>query len=440
MDAVLLSRIQFAMTIGFHFIFAPLTIGLACLIVVLMARYRRSGNEDDSVIARFWVRLFALTVVVGVATGITMEFQFGTNWAQYSRFVGDIFGAPLAAEALSAFFLESVFIGVLLFGWNRISRNALFVSSVAVAVGAILSAFWIIVANSWMQTPAGFTVRHGRAELTSFTEAVFNPSTMQRFLHTVDGALMTGAFFMLGISAWFLLKNRHVGASRRTFTLALTVATITSLLQLGFGHFHAVQVAATQPAKLAAFEGLFQTQPNSPLLVFGIPDPARETVDYAIRIPGGLSFLLANNRNAKVVGLEAFPQSAWPNVRFVHWSFDLMVAAGMAMLVLAVWAGCLGWKSRRLAGHPWLLRALVAAGPLGFVAIETGWVVTEVGRQPWIIYGVMRTEAAVTPMPGLVVPFVVFTALYVFLAFVVFFVLRRQFLAPAATSSATPTT
>ncbi len=327
MDPVLLSRLQFAITIGFHFIFAPLTIGLGWLIFWMMTRYWRSGEERFRHMARFWLNIFALSFAVGVATGITMEFQFGTNWAAYSRFVGDIFGAPLAAETISSFFLESFFLGLLLFGWDRVSRNVHWFSALMVAVGATLSAFWILIANSWMQTPAGYRLNPltHRAELTNFWAAMFNPSTLPRVLHTVDGAIMTGAFFMLGISAWLLLKKRSVDAARYSFRLALIVAFISSLAQLGTGHYHAIQVTFTQPEKLASIEGLFTTQRYAPLLLFGIPDAREEKTHFAVRIPGLLSFLATGRFDSEIKGLKAFPKQDWPPLLLTFAPFHLMV-------------------------------------------------------------------------------------------------------------------
>ncbi|MCP4374970.1 MAG: cytochrome ubiquinol oxidase subunit I, partial [bacterium] len=277
MDVVLLSRIKFAMTAGFHFIFPPITIGLAWILVWMFWRYYKSNDELYGQMARFWLKIFGVTFAVGVATGITLEFQFGTNWADYSRFVGDIFGAPLAAEGIFAFFLESTFVGVLLFGWKRISKKAMWFASLMVAVGATLSAFWIIVANSWMQTPAGYEIIDGRAQLNDFFAAVFNPSTMPRYLHTVNAALITGGMFVLGISAWFLKKGKHTEFARRSLKAALCITLLSSLAQIPLGHYHAVQVAQTQPEKLAAFEGLYETQRNAPALLFGIVDDEAET-------------------------------------------------------------------------------------------------------------------------------------------------------------------
>ncbi|MBT3223645.1 MAG: cytochrome ubiquinol oxidase subunit I, partial [Proteobacteria bacterium] len=291
MDPTLLARVQFALTICFHYIFPLITIGMAWLNVWMLTRYLFGGDEMYRQMARFWIKVFAVTFAVGVATGITMEFQFGTNWAVYSRMVGDIFGAPLAAEGIFAFFLESSFLGVLLFGERKVSKRVYWFSALMVAVGSTMSAFWIVVANSWQQTPAGFAepIVNGRAELVDFWAAVFNPSTVPRFLHVVDGALVTGAFFVLGLSAWFLLRQRHVDFALRSARMALIMAFVTSLVQVGLGHFHAVQVAETQPIKLAAMEGIWETQTNAPLLIFGIPNVSEERTDFKIEMPGMLS-------------------------------------------------------------------------------------------------------------------------------------------------------
>ena len=329
MDVVLLSRIQFALTIGFHFIFPPLTIGLAWLIFWIMTKYKKTGDALYRNMARFWIKIFTLSFAVGVATGIVMEFQFGTNWSEYSRFVGDIFGAPLAAEGIFAFFLESSFLALLVLGWNRLSVKVHWFSSLMVAFGSTLSALWIIIANSWQQTPAGFEIVDGRAVLTDFWAAALNPSTIPRYLHTMDAALISGAFFMMGLSAWFLLKGRHMEFAKRSLRIGLIVAFVTSLLELGLGHYHAVQVANTQPEKLAAFEGLFETQTHAPMILFGIPDAEAETVHAAIRVPGFLSFLTDFNFNAEVQGLKDFPKDEWPPLGLTFFPFHLMFIIGM---------------------------------------------------------------------------------------------------------------
>lgn len=422
MDAALLARLQFALTVGFHFIFPPLTIGLAWFIVGMLAWYRKTGDEAIRRIARFWVTLFGITFAVGVATGITMEFQFGTNWSQYSRFVGDIFGAPLAAEAVLAFFLESTFLGVLLFGWKRLSPTAHLVAGVMVAFGSTLSAFWIIVANSWMQTPAGYKLdpeRH-RAVLTDFGAAVFNPSTWPRFLHTVDGALITAAFFMLGVSAWFLLKNKQVAHAKVTLTMALWVGLAASVAQLGLGHWHAMQVAATQPLKLAAFESFYQDpddRPGAPLLLFGIPDPKHDRVNMAVYLPQGLSILAFANPTAAVKGLNDFPRDEWPPIEMSFYPFHLMVILGM-FFVAFTGLGVLLLRGGRVFTARWFLVPALLAIPLPFLTNELGWILAEVGRQPWIVYNVMKTGDAISVVVSatqILTTIVVFSIVYLLL-------------------------
>jgi cytochrome d ubiquinol oxidase subunit I len=428
MDPVLLARIQFALTVGFHFIFPPVTIGLAWLIVWLMARFKNTGDERWGLIARFWIKIFALTFVVGVATGIVMEFQFGTNWSEYSRFVGDIFGAPLAAEGIFSFFLESTFIGVLILGWRRVSRKVLWFSALMVAIGSTLSAFWIIVANSWQQTPAGYHIVGGRAELTSFWAAVFNPSTVPRFLHTLDASLITGAFFMLGISASFVLKGRQLAFVKEPLKVALIVAFISSVAELGLGHYHGVQVAATQPEKLAAIEGIFETEGRAPALVFGIPDPEAERMRAALRIPGALSLLARGSLDAEVKGLEAFPKDEWPSLFLTFYPFHLMVILGLYFIGVTAF-GVLLLLRGRVYDNRLFLKAALWSIPLPFIANELGWITAEVGRQPWVVYRVLKTSdaASVSVSSGeILFSIIMFGAIYVLLFALWVFLLRRQ--------------
>jgi cytochrome bd ubiquinol oxidase subunit I len=428
MDPVLLARILFAVTIGFHFIFPPITIGTAWLIFWHMTRYKRTGDETDRKLVRFWTKLFAITFSVGVATGIVMEFQFGTNWADYSRFVGDIFGAPLAAEGIFAFFLESTFVGVLLFGWKRFSTRTMWWSSLLVAIGATLSAFWIIVANSWMQTPTGYHIVGGRAELTDFWAAVFNPSTIPRYLHTVDACLITGAFFMLGISAWYLLKQRDQEFAKRSLKVALIAGFIAAAIQIPIGHYHAVQVTHTQPAKLAAFEGLFETQKGAPLLIFGIPDAEQGKVHAAIEIPKLLSFLTSGSMDAEVKGLNDFPRDEWPPIGLTFFSFHLMFMLGMYFLGLTALGMFLLWR-KKLFESKFFLRLALISIPLPIIANELGWISAEVGRQPWIVYGVFKTSEAIStsvPAGQVLFSIIMFSVIYALLFGVWLFLLRRE--------------
>lgn len=429
MDAVWLSRVQFAITVGFHFLFPPLTIGMSWLLVAMMTRYKRTRDERDGRLARFWMKLFIISFVIGVATGITMEFQFGTNWSNYSRFVGDVFGAPLAAEGVLAFFLESTFLAVLIFGWGRVSIGTLWFSSIMVAIGSTLSAFWIIVANSWQQTPAGYVIRNGRAELTDFWAAVFNPSTMPRYLHTVDGCLMTGAFFVMGISAWYLLKKRHVEFARHSLRMSLFVALVSSVLQLPLGHLHGQQVARWQPEKLAAMEGIFKTQRRAPSLIFGILDTRNETVRAAIGIPGMLSWMAFGDINAEVKGLDAFAPKDRPPIGATFYTFRLMVGLGFWCIALSGLGVLLLIWGRRVYENRLFLAAAVLTIPLPFLIHQLGWFSAEVGRQPWVVYHELRTAAAVSPtVPAwqILISIIMFCTIYSLLLVLWIHLLRRQ--------------
>jgi len=428
MEPVILARVQFALTIGFHYLFPPLTIGMSWIIVWMLWRRLRSNEAIYGTMARFWIRVFAISFAIGVATGIPMEFQFGTNWADYSRFVGDIFGAPLAAEGILAFFLESAFLGVLLFGEKRVSRRVYWFSGLMVAVGSTLSGFWIIVANSWQQTPAGYTIVNGRAELTDFFAAVFNPSTIQRYLHTIDGALITGAIFIMGLSAFYLLRGRHREFAERSLKMSLIVGLLAALAQLPLGHLHAVQVAETQPAKLAAFEGLWETQDNAPLLLFGIPDAETERTDYAVSLPGLLSIGVGGSSDAVVQGLKDFPREDRPPLLLTFGSFHLMVALGMYFIALTLLGLFLLWREK-LYHSKLFLRLCLLSIPLPFIANELGWIAAEVGRQPWIVQGLMRTSDAVStsvPAGQILFSILLFSAIYALLFFVWIFLLRRK--------------
>ena len=430
MDTVLLARIQFALTVGFHYIFPVLTIGMAWIIVWMLTRHLKTGEPIYRRMARFWIRVFALSFAVGVATGITMEFQFGMNWARYSRFVGDIFGAPLAAEGILAFFLESSFLGIMLFGERRVSKGVYWFSSLMVAVGSTLSGFWIVVANSWQQTPAGFHIVNGRAELVDFWAAVFNPSTVPRYLHTIDGALIAGAFFVMGLSAWFLLRGEHREFARKSLNMALVVAFLASVMQLPLGHFHAVQVAETQPAKLAAFEGLWETQTNAPLLVMGLPNPEQRRTDFAIGLPGVLSIGVGGSTETEVAGLNDFPEEEWPPLLVSFFNFHFMVGLGLYFIGLTALGLLLLWR-QRLHENRLFLRVALLSIPLPVIANELGWIAAEVGRQPWIVYGLMRTDQAFStavPAGQILASLVMFGVIYSLLFCVWIFLLRRKLL------------
>ena len=429
MDAVWLARLQFALTVGFHYIFPPLTIGLGWMLFVYQTRFLKTGEPVYRQLSRFWTRMFALTFAVGVATGITMEFQFGTNWAAYSRFVGDIFGAPLAAEGVFAFFLESSFLGILIYGEERVSRKVYWLSSLLVAVGATLSAFWIVVANSWQQTPAGYHLVNGRAELTSFWEALFNPSTLPRYFHVITGALVVGTFFIIGVSALMLLKKKHVAFAERSLKSALLPFFLSIVLVMGFGHLHAVQVAETQPAKLAAFEGVWETRTGAPLLLCGFPNAKTETTEWALGVPNLLSYMVGFSKDTRIQGLKDFPKADRPPLLTTFFSFHAMVYLGGWFATLAMAGLFLRWRGQ-VAENTFFLQAAVLTLPLPFIANEVGWMAAEVGRQPWVVYNLMRTKDAVSaavPAGQILASIVMFSLIYALLFGVWLYLLGQQF-------------
>jgi cytochrome d ubiquinol oxidase subunit I len=396
MDALDLSRLQFAFTIGYHFIFVPFSMGLALMVVLAERRYYKSGVPAHMAASNFWIKLFTATFAIGVATGITMEFAFGTNWADYSRFVGDIFGSVLAAEGLFAFFLESTFLGILLFGRKRVSRGFYYASAWLVLIGAHLSAVWILIANSWQHTPRGFAIEDGRAVLTSFWAAVFNPSTLPRLTHTVVATWVMGGFAIAAIAAWYLLKGRHVRLARSWMTTGLVLGLVTAVAMPFVGHWHAVQVAEEQPIKMAAFESVWETESNSTLWLFGwVRDGGQEVV--GLGIPSGLSLMLGLDPAHEVTGLSSVAAEDRPPVQLTFQAYHLMIATGFLMiglLALALLMHALG----RLERSRWMLWILVFAVFLPQIAIQTGWAATEVGRQPWIVQGLLRTVDGVSPV------------------------------------------
>src|SRR5579885_1517850 len=430
MDVLTLSRIQFGATVAFHYLYPPLSIGLGVMLVLMEGAWLRTGQAVYHQMARFWTRVFALTFAIGVATGIVMEFEFGTNWAAYSRFVGDVFGSALAAEGIFAFFLESGFLAVLLFGWDKVSRGWHFFSTCMVALGAHFSAVWIVVANSWMQTPAGYKiVMHDgvpRAEVTHFWQVVFNPSTLERLTHTVCGAWCAAAFLVVSVSAWYLLRRRHLEFARASLKLGLSVALAASLLQAVTGDISGKGVAKNQPAKLAAFEGLWQTTSNAPLTLIGWVDAAHEKT-IGLQIPGLLSFLAHDNFHAPVTGLDAFPPQDRPPVAASFLFFHGMVALGTLMIVIAA-LGFLYFRHGSLPERRWLLWILVFSVLLPQIANQFGWFAAEVGRQPWIVYGVMRTPeglSAVVKANTVLASLILFTFIY-FLLFTTFIYLLND--------------
>ena len=397
METEILARIQFAFTIAFHYIYPPLSIGLGLLMVVFESMYIRTKKLEYHTLAKFWTKIFALTFGIGVVTGIVMEFEFGTNWAVYSRYVGDIFGSALAAEGIFAFALESGFLGILLFGWNRVKPWVHLVSTIGVFLGSMFSAVWIVVANSWQQTPAGYHIVgegfEARAEITDFWGMVFNPSSVDRLTHVWLGAFLSGAFLVLSVHAYYLVKGKYVAISKTAFKIALVVATVFSLGQLFTGHKSAEGVAVNQPAKLAALEGHFDENGPADMYLFGWVDKENETVS-GLKIPGGLSFLLEYDFDAPVKGLNAFkPEDRPGQVNAVFQFYHIMVAIGMALIALTLLASFYWWRGT-LFDKKWLLWIFVFAAILPQIANQVGWFAAEMGRQPWVVYGLLRTSDA----------------------------------------------
>lgn len=429
-EAELLSRIQFAFTVGFHYLFPPMSIGLGLILVIMEGMYLKTGNKMYENLTKFWVKIFALIFAMGVASGIVMEFQFGTNWATYSRFVGDVFGSALAAEGIFAFFLESGFLAILVFGWNKVSPRVHFISTIMVALGAHLSAVWIIVANSWQQTPAGFhIVGEGlsqRAEITDFWAMVFNPSTVERLTHTISGCWLTGAFLVISVSAYYLLKKKHTDYAIVGIKIALVVAAVASLTQLITGHNSGVQVSQTQPAKMAAFEGHFETAPGD-LYLMGWVDEKNEKT-YGIKIPKLLSFLIYGDTNTPVTGLKEFAPEDRPPVNIVFQSYHLMIAIGL-LLILLSWIGVILWATKKLPTTKWYLWIGVFSVLLPHFANQLGWMSAEIGRQPWIVYGLLRTKDAlskVVTFNEVLFSIILFGLIYLLLFILFIFLLDRK--------------
>ena len=399
MDALTLSRIQFAFTVGYHFLFVPLSLGLSLMVVFAERRHYKSGLAEDKAAANFWIKLFTTTFAIGVATGITMEFAFGTNWANYSRFVGNIFGAPLAAEGLLSFFLESTFLGVLLFGRKKVSRGFYYTATWLVAGGAFLSALWILIANSWQQTPAGYRIQDGKAVLTSFWAAALNPSIAPRYFHTTVACVVAGCFIIAGICAWYLLKGRHVAFAQRYLVTAISVGLIVSIAMPFLGHWSALEVAAHQPVKMAAFENVPATATHVPMWVLGVTGTGANGKPQVtgIKIPDGLSLLLGLKTSHQVTGLASVPAQDRPPEQLVFQSYHLMIALSFLFILVMLIAMVMHW-AKRLATSRWVLWLLVICIPLPIIAINLGWMSTEVGRQPWVVQGLLRTSQGVSPL------------------------------------------
>lgn len=432
MDVEILSRIQFAFTIAFHYIYPPMSIGLGLVMVFMEGMYLKTGNELYQQMTRFWVKIFALIFGIGVATGIVMEFEFGTNWAVYSRYVGDVFGSALAAEGIFAFALESGFLGILIFGWNRVSPRVHFFSTIMVTLGSMFSAIWIVVANSWQQTPTGYHVvgegMKARAEITDFWAMVFNPSSVERISHVWLGSFLAGAFLVTSVSAWYILKGKYVELSKASFKIALSVAVVASLLQLFAGHRSADVVAKYQPAKLAAMEGHFDSLSAADLYLFGWVNKEDQTTS-GVSIPGGLSFMIHGDFKAPVQGLNSIPEQDRPGaVNFVFQTYHMMISIGVFLIALSLYTSFLWWRNT-LFEKRWLMWIFVWAVLLPQIANQVGWYTAEVGRQPWVVYGLLRTSDALSEAVTanqVMFSLILFTLVYILLFALFIYLLNKK--------------
>ena len=426
MDVVLLSRLQFAAATMFHFLFVPLTIGLSLLLAIMETRYAKTGDEIWLRMTKFFGKLFLINVALGVVTGITLEFQFGTNWSRYSEYVGDIFGSLLAIEATAAFFLESTFIGIWIFSWKKLSAKAHAGVMWLIAIAGSLSSIWILIANAWMQHPVGYTIRNGRAELTDFMAVITQKYALLEITHMLSAAYMYGAFIVMGISAYHLLKKRDVTLFTRAFRLALILGVVSTAVVSVSGDMHGVNVTENQPAKLAAMESHWETTTRAPSFILAIPDQKNERnlIEFG-RIPGLLSLLGKHDFNAEIIGLNDIPKDERPPVLITSMAFRTMVGSATLMIFLIIWAFV---KRKKLIESPKLLTAMCIAAPLPLITIESGWVLSEVGRQPWIVYGLMKTSQAASPVASIQVlaSLIGFVVVYSLLGFVGFWLMIKH--------------
>lgn len=432
MDVEILSRIQFAFTIAFHYIYPPLSIGLGLVLVIMEGMYLYTGNKVYEEMTRFWIRIFALIFGIGVATGIIMEFEFGTNWATYSRYVGDIFGSALAAEGIFAFALESGFLGVLIFGWKRVGPKVHFFSTVMVFLGSMFSAVWIVVANSWQQTPAGYHIvgegMHARAEVTDFWAMVFNPSGVDRLTHVWIAAFLAGAFLVLSVNAYYIARKKYLSIAIPAFKIALIVAVVSSVAQLLSGHSSADGVAKNQPSKLAAMEGHYDSSSAANMYLFGWVDNKKQTTT-GVSIPGGLSFLIHQDFKAPVTGLNAFKPDERPSqVNAIFQFYHIMIAIGMFLIALTLYA-CWLWRTKKLFDKRWLMKVFMWSVLLPQIANQVGWFTAEMGRQPWVVYGLLRTSDALSKnvqANQVVFSLVLFTLVYTVLFILFLYLLNKK--------------
>ncbi|HEY2811198.1 MAG TPA: cytochrome ubiquinol oxidase subunit I [Rhabdochlamydiaceae bacterium] len=431
MDVVFLSRVQFALTSAFHYIYPPMSIGIGLMLVIFEGIYMKTKNPLHKEITKFWVKIFALTFALGVATGIVQLFGFGTNWSRYSRFVGDVFGSALGAEGVFAFFLEAGFLGVVLFGWERVSARFHYISTILVCAGAHFSAVWITIANSWMQTPAGFKIVgegiHAKAVVTDFWQMLFNPSSIDRLLHVTLGCWLTGIFLILSVSAYYYLKNVHLQASEYMMKIGLIAAVVVLILQLISADISARGVAFHQPSKLAAMEGLYKTEPNAALSLIGWVDEKEQTV-RGIKIPGVLSFLIYRDFSKPVVGFDQIPPENRPPVQIVYQTYHIMIAMWTLMALVTI-LGFIFWKRKKLQKAKWALWGLIISVIFPQIANQAGWMTAEIGRQPWIVYGLLRTAEGASPVVNatqVATSILMFIVIYALLFVLFLFLLDRK--------------
>ncbi len=415
-DALLLARIQFAFTISFHFIFPAFSIGLASYLAVLEGLWLKTGKGLYLDLFKYWRKIFAITFAMGVVSGIVMSYQFGTNWSVFSDKVGNVIGPLMAYEVLTAFFLEAGFLGVMLFGMEKVGKKLHFTATLMVAIGTFISAFWILSANSWMQTPTGFEMGANGQFLPgeSWLEIIFNPSFPYRLIHTVMAAYLTTAFVVGAVGALHLLRNKTDMRARKMFSMAMWMAALVAPLQIFAGDMHGLNTLEHQPAKVMAMEGHYESHPNgAPLILFGIPNSKEKRVDYAIEIPKVSSLILKHDLNAPLAGLDTIDDDKEPPVGIVFWSFRIMVGLGFAMLSIGLWS-LLGRFRKKLYDWTWLHRAAIVMGPSGFIAVIAGWVTTEVGRQPYTVYGLLTTAESASPIaaPAIATSLLAFVIVY----------------------------
>lgn len=427
MTSLLLARIQFGVSVGLHYIYPITTLGVCLFIMIFETRYLWKRHESDRTLSDFLIKILGITFSLGVATGLLLPFSFGANWSRFSNFAASIFGTQLAIEAVTAFMLEGVFLGILIFGRKKVSPRLYWLSALMVFIGSHMSAFFIVSANSWMQTPAGYAIENGRAVMTSLFEVIFNPSFIVRYLHVVSATWLTGAVLVSAIAGYYILKKRSVDLSKRLMHAALIPFIFCALFQAILGHTHIMDVTKYQPIKSAAYEGIFETTKGAPLIVFGIPDQKNRKIHFKIEIPYMLSFLETWDFNGEVKGLEEYPESEWPPVNTVFTAFHVMVGLGSLMILLSLIGGFLYLK-KKLFDTKWYLIALLVIVPFPYICNEVGWIGAEVGRQPWIVYGLLKTADANTTLISagtMLGSLIMISLIYLFLLALYIFTLAR---------------